>query len=228
MRVLIVEDDLRLASAIGRGCGEAGIGVVHAADGEEALAAARAGSFDVIVLDVMLPGRLNGFEVAAELRGYRVTVPILILTSRDAVADRVRGLEMGADDYLLKPFAFEELLARLRALARRHLPERGAVLRLGPLSVDTARKAVSVGKREVQLTAQEFSLLEYFMLHPAKVLNREQILEHAWSDGAVQSNDSNPVDVYVARLRRKLMSAGSPDPFITVRGAGYRLEMPDK
>jgi DNA-binding response OmpR family regulator len=227
MRVLVVEDDLRLASVLERGLGEAGIAVVHAAEGEDAIAAALAGSFDVIVLDVMLPGRLDGFAVAAQLRDHRIATPILILTGRGAVADRVRGLETGADDYLLKPFAFEELLARLRALARRHLPERSAVLHVGTVNLDTARRAVEVGTTQVQLTGQEFAVLEYFMLNPGRLLTREQVLEHAWPEGAAESSESNPVEVYIARLRRKLMTAGSPDPFVTVRGAGYRMELAD-
>jgi DNA-binding response OmpR family regulator len=145
----------------------------------------------------------------------------------DAVGDRVRGLESGADDYLLKPFAFQELLARLRALARRHLPSRSAVLRMGPVSLDSSRRTVDVDKRPVALTTQEFAVLEYFMLHPGQVLSRRQVLEHAWPDDVNESGGSNLVEVYVGRVRRKLISAGSPDAFTTVRGAGYRMELPE-
>jgi two-component system, OmpR family, response regulator len=226
MRVLLVEDDRRLADAVARGLVEAGLAVVHAWDGDGAVGAALSGSFDVIVLDVMLPGSMNGFEVAARLRQGQVGTPILMLTGRDAVGDRVRGLESGADDYLLKPFAFQELLARLRALTRRHLPSRSAVLRVGPVSLDSSRRTVDVDQRPVPMTGQEFAVLEYFMLHPGQVLSRAQVLEHAWPDGVYESGESNLVEVFVGRVRRKLIAAGSPDPFTTVRGAGYRMELP--
>jgi|ERR1035437_9825347 two-component system OmpR family response regulator len=227
MRVLLVEDDRRLADAVARGLVEAGLAVVRASDGDGAVGAALSGSFDVIVLDVMLPGLMDGFEVAARLRQRQVGTPILMLTGRDAVGDRVRGLESGADDYLLKPFAFQELLARLRALARRHLPSRSAVLRMGAVSLDSSRRTVDVGQRTVPMTGQEFAVLEYFMLHPGQVLSRAQVLEHAWPDGVYELGESNLVEVYVGRVRRKLIAAGSPDPFTTVRGAGYRMELPE-
>jgi len=226
MRVLIVEDDQRLAAALVRGLSESGFVVVHASDGEEAVATAWSGSFDVIVLDVMLPGNMDGFEVAARLRSRRLATPILMLTGRDAVEDRIRGLESGADDYLLKPFAFEELVARLRALARRHLPERSAVLRVGPVSLDTSARTVTVNRHPVTMTAKEFSVLECFLLHPGQVLSRAQILDHAWEDTDDEASESNLVEVFVGRVRRKLIAAGSPDPITTVRGAGYRLELP--
>jgi two-component system, OmpR family, response regulator len=225
MRVLLVEDDRRLADAVARGLEEAGLAVVHASDGNGALGAALGGYFDVIVLDVMLPGSMDGFEVAARLRQRQVGTPILMLTGRDAVGDRVRGLESGADDYLLKPFAFQELLARLRALTRRHLPARSSVLRMGPVNLDSSRRTVDVDQRPVPITRQEFAVLEYFMLHPGQVLSRTQILEHAWPDGVYESGESNLVEVYVGRVRRKLIAAGCPDPFTTVRGAGYRMEL---
>ena len=180
----------------------------------------------MIVLDVMLPGNLDGFEVAARLRSRRLATPILMLTGRDAVEDRIRGLESGADDYLLKPFAFEELVARLRALARRHLPERSAVLRVGPVSLDTSARTVTVNRHPVTMTAKEFSVLECFLLHPGQVLSRAQILDHAWEDTDDEASESNLVEVFVGRVRRKLIAAGSPDPITTVRGAGYRLELP--
>ena len=223
MRVLVVEDDRRLAAALTRGLSESGFVVVHAADGQEGLASGLSGTFDVIILDVMLPGELDGFDVASELRSRRVATPMLMLTGRDAVEDRIRGLEAGADDYLLKPFAFEELVARLRALARRHLPERSAVLRAGPINLDTSARIVSVEQRVVPLTAKEFAVLECFLLHPGQVLSRSQILEHAWEDPDDWGSESNLVEVFVGRVRRKLVAAGSPDPITTVRGAGYRL-----
>ncbi|MFN2463849.1 MAG: response regulator transcription factor [Candidatus Dormibacteria bacterium] len=226
MRVLVVEDDQRLASALVRGLTESGFVAVFAVDGAEAVAAAWPGSFDVIVLDVMLPGTRDGFQVASELRAGRVATPILMLSGRDAVHDRVRGLEAGADDYLLKPFAFDELVARIRALARRHLPERSVVLRAGVLSVDTSARTAAVGDRLVNLTAKELSILECFMLHPGQVLSRAQITDHAWPDGDESSSESNLVEVFIGRVRRKLVAAGSPEPITTVRGVGYRLETP--
>jgi DNA-binding response OmpR family regulator len=228
MRVLLVEDDRRLADAVARGLEEAGLAVVQAYEGEGAVGAALGGSFDVIILDVMLPGSIDGFQVAARLRQGQVGTPILMLTGRDAVGDRVRGLESGADDYLLKPFAFQELLARLRALTRRHLPSRSAVLRIGPVSLDSSRRTVDVDQQAVSMTSQEFAVLEYFMLHPGQVLSRAQVLEHSWPDGVYESGESNLVEVFVGRVRRKLIAAGSPDPFTTVRGAGYRMELPDE
>ncbi|HEV1997927.1 MAG TPA: response regulator transcription factor [Candidatus Dormibacteraeota bacterium] len=225
MRVLVVEDDQRLAAALVRGLSESGFVVVHASDGTVAVAAARSGTFDAIVLDVMLPGALNGFEVTAQLRSQRVATPVLMLTGRDAVGDRIRGLEAGADDYLLKPFAFDELVARLRALTRRHLPERSAVLRVGRVSLDTSGRTAWVDGRPVPMTAKELSVLECFLLHPGQVMSREQLLQHAWEDSDDWAAESNLVEVFVGRVRRKLVAAGSPDPITTVRGAGYRLEL---
>ena len=226
MRVLVVEDDQRLAAALVRGLSESGFVVVHAADGHEAVATAWSAKFDVVVLDVMLPGGLDGFQVAAELRSKRVATPILMLTARDAVEDRIRGLEAGADDYLLKPFAFDELVARLRALVRRHLPERSAVLRAGPISLDTSARTVLVHDQPLPMTAKELAVLECFLLHPGQVLSRTQILEYAWQDPEDWTSESNLVEVFVGRIRRKLVAAGSHDPITTVRGAGYRLESP--
>src|SRR6202162_523822 len=221
MRVLLVEDDHRLAAGLQRGLGESGMAVDAVHDGEDALAAASSTPYDVIVLDVMLPGR-NGLEVAREIRQRKVGTPILMLTALDAVEDRVRGLEAGADDYLVKPFAVRELIARLRALARRHLPDRTAVLQSGLLVLDTAAHSLTVRGRDVPLTAKEFAILEFFMHNPGRLLTRSQVIEHAWDydfDGG-----RNLVEVYMARLRRKLADAGAGDPFVTVRGSGYRLE----
>ena len=226
MRVLVVEDDRRLADVLVRGLTESGFVVVHAGDGDEAVATAWSGAFDVIVLDVMLPGSLGGFEVAAALRSRRVATPILMLTARDAVEDRVKGLEAGADDYLSKPFSFDELVARLRALARRHLPERSAVLRTGRVSLDTSARLAAVDEAEVAMTAKELSVLECFLLHPGHALTRNQIFDHAWQDGDELASDYNLVDVFVGRVRRKLISAGTDDPITTVRGVGYRLDLP--
>jgi len=221
VRVLLVEDDLRLANSLRRGLGESGMAVDAFNRGDDAVAAATSTPYDVIVLDLLLPSK-NGLEVAREIRARKLGTPILMLTALDAVEDRVRGLEAGADDYLVKPFAVRELIARLRALARRHLPDRTAVLQVGLLVLDTGAHSLRVRGLDVPLTAKEFAILEFFMHNPGRLLTRSQVLEHAWDydfDGG-----RNLIEVYMARLRRKLGAAGVKDPFITVRGAGYRLE----
>jgi two-component system, OmpR family, response regulator len=216
VRVLIVEDDLRMASLIRRGLTGEGLAADIAGSGEDALWMVDAHDYDAVVLDVMLPG-INGFETSRRLRDHGVWVPVLMLTARDAVGDRVEGLDAGADDYLVKPFAFAELLARLRALARRGDQERPAVLEAGALRLDPATRRAWRDGAEIGLSAKEFSLLETFMRRPGEVLSRLHLLEHAW-DFAYE-NRSNIIDVYVGRLRRKL----GQDALETVRGAGYRL-----
>ena len=193
-------------------------------DGEEALALAAAAAYDVIVLDVMLPSR-DGFAVARSLREKKMRSPILMLTGRGAVEDRVHGLDVGADDYLVKPFALRELIARIKALSRRHLPDRAAVLNAGGLSLDTMAHRLTVGGAEVELTAKEFAIMEFFMLHRGQVLSREQVLGGVW-DWDLEDG-RNLVEVYIARLRRKLSEAGAGDPFTTLRGAGYRFDSTD-
>ncbi|HEY6379918.1 MAG TPA: response regulator transcription factor [Candidatus Dormibacteraeota bacterium] len=225
MRALLVEDDPRLNRTVCRGLEEAGMSVDAVADGHAAVDAALATAFDVIVLDVMLPGR-DGFEVCRELRRRRVRTPVIMLTGRDAVEDRIRGLEVGADDYLIKPFSFQELVARMRALVRRHLDDRGAVLELGPMRLDTVTHTVSIGAQPVELTAKEFAILEYLALHPGQVLSKVQIEEHAWNYDFV--GGSNLVEVHIARIRRKLSTAGAPDLIGTMRGVGYRFRHPDR
>ena len=220
MKVLLVEDDRRLVESLRRSLTESRITVDVSHNGEDGLAAASAYPYDVIVLDVMLP-RLNGPEVTRRLREGRVETPILMLTARDAVDDRVAGLEAGADDYLVKPFALREVVARLRALSRRHLPNRKAELRSGKMVLDTAGHLLLVNQREVELTTKEFAILEYFLLNPGRLLTRSQILEHAWDydfDGG-----RNLIEVYIGRLRKKLIEAGAGDPFVTIRGSGYRF-----
>jgi len=217
----LIEDDRRLAASIQRGLGESGLAVDLAYDGDDGIAAALSAPYDVVVMDVMLPGT-DGLAVSRHLRQQKVSTPILMLTARDAVDDRVSGLEAGADDYMVKPFAMRELLARIRALARRHLPDRTSVLTVGSIVLDTAAHALKVSGKSVELTAKEFAILDFFMHHPGRLLSRTQIIEHVWDydfDGG-----HNLVEVYMGRLRRKLTEAGAPDPFVTIRGAGYRLE----
>jgi two-component system OmpR family response regulator len=224
VRALIVEDDLRLATTLKRGFKEAAVSTDIVGNGDDALAAAEGGGFDAIILDVMLPGGQDGFQVCTALRRRKVDTPVLMLTARDAVEDRVRGLEAGADDYLVKPFAFQELLARVRALTRRHLDDRTAVLRAGDLTLDTASRLVTVSAEPVVLTSKEFSILEYFLHNPGRLLTRTQIEEHVWNYDF--DSDSNLVEVYVGRIRRKLSAAGMTTLLSTVRGAGYRLDPP--
>lgn len=224
MRILVVEDDQQLAASLHRGLEEAGMAVDAAGDGEAAISLATAAPYDVIVLDVMLPGP-DGFAIARVLRERRVRSPILMLTGRTAVEDRVHGLEAGADDYLGKPFALRELVARIKALSRRHLPDRTAVLTAGGLRLDTGAHRLTVDGGEVELTAKEFAILEFFMLHRGQLLRREQILENVW-DWDLEDG-RNLVEVYIGRLRKKLGEAGVADPFTTVRGAGYRFDPAD-
>jgi two-component system OmpR family response regulator len=220
MRVLIVEDEPKMAQLLHRGMSEEG----HAADvavrGEDGLWMAQATSYDAVVLDVMLPG-LDGFETCRRLREAGVWAPVLMLTARDDVVDRVSGLDAGADDYLAKPFSFDELLARLRALRRRGEPERPVVLAVGDLRLDPAGHTVTRGDTEVTLSAKEFALLELFMRRPGEVLSRFQLLESAWD--AEYENRSNVVDVYVSYLRDKIDRPFGVRSLETVRGAGYRL-----
>jgi two-component system OmpR family response regulator len=220
MRALVVEDEVKMAALIRRGLVEEGYAADVARTGEEALWMARATPYDAIVLDVMLPGR-NGLEVCRSLRESGVWSPILMLTARDGVEDRVSGLDSGADDYLSKPFSFAELLARLRALTRRGPSERPAVLEVGTLRLDPATRRAWRGEAEVGLSAKEFALLETFMRNPGDVLTRLDLLEHAWDCG--YENRSNVVDVYVRYLRAKIDRPFGLDSIETVRGAGYRL-----
>ena len=218
--MLVVEDESRMASVIRRSLEKEGLAADVAERGEDALWMAEAVDYDAIVLDVMLPG-LSGFDACRQLRERGVWSPVLMLTAREGVGDRVRGLDSGADDYLVKPFALAELHARLRSLARRGRPERPAVLEVGELRLDPARREVRRGEVEVDLSAKEFALLETFMRRPGEVLSRLELIEHAW-DIAYETR-SNVVDVYVRRLRDKLDRPFDRDSIETVRGAGYRL-----
>ena len=220
MRVLVVEDELRMAGLIRRGLVREGLAADVAEKGEDALWMSGAHEYDVIVLDVMLPG-IDGFETCRRLRKNGIWAPVLMLTARDSVEDRVAGLDTGADDYLVKPFAFAELLARLRALVRRGDSERPNVLEVGDLRLDPATREVRRGDQDIRLSAKEFALLETFMRRPGEVLSRLHLLEHAW-DFAYE-NRSNVVDVYVRHLRRKIDKPFGRRSLETVRGAGYRL-----
>src|SRR5947208_10192175 len=220
MRVLLVEDEPRMASVIRRSLEREGLAADVAGKGEDALWMAAAVEYDAIVLDVMLPG-VSGFDACRLLRERGVWAPVLMLTARDGVDDRVRGLDSGADDYLVKPFALAELHARLRSLVRRGRPERPIVLSVGSLRLDPARREVRRGDHRVELSAKEFALLEALMRRPDEVLTRLELIEQAW-DYAYEIR-SNIVDVYIRRLRRKLDEPFGRSSLETVRGVGYRL-----
>jgi two-component system OmpR family response regulator len=220
MRVLLVEDEVRMAGAIRRALRSEGILADVAGTGADAMAMARASEYDVLVLDVMLPD-IDGFETCRRLRADRVWVPIIMLTARDAIEDRVRGLDQGADDYLTKPFSLAELLARLRALARRGPVERPAVLEVGDLRLDPATFQVWRGDVEISLSAREFAVLETFMRRAGQVLSHMQLLDAAWDLGYEQR--SNVVEVYVRYLREKIDRPFGIKSLETVRGVGYRL-----
>jgi two-component system, OmpR family, response regulator len=220
MRVLVVEDDVKMAAAIRRGLRFEGIIVDLAEGGEQAIRQVGATEYDAVLLDVMLPD-LDGFETCRRLRSQGIWVPILMLTARDAIEDRVRGLDTGADDYLTKPFSLAELTARLRALARRGPVERPTVLEVGDLQLDPATHEVFRGEDEIKLSAREFALLETLMRRPGQVLTQLQLLEAAWDLG--YEHRSNVVEVYVRYLREKIDRPFGVKSLETVRGAGYRL-----
>jgi two-component system OmpR family response regulator len=223
VRVLVVEDQAKLAALLARGLREEGHAADVAARGEDALWMAAAAPYDAVVLDVMLPG-IDGFETCRKLRQHGVWSPVLMLTARDAVDDRITGLDAGADDYLTKPFSFDELLARLRALVRRAPAERPVTVAVGDLRLDPASHRVWRGDREVELSAKEFALLEVLMRQPGAVLSRDRLLEGAWDMS--YERRSNIVDVYIRQLREKIDRPFGTDTISTVRGAGYRVEVP--
>jgi DNA-binding response OmpR family regulator len=221
MYVLVVEDERRLAQLVRRVLEEEGHTVDVAHDGEEGLQMALEGTHDVIVLDIMLP-EINGLDVCKSLRSNRVDTPVLLLTALDGVDDRVRGLDAGADDYLPKPFAFQELMARLRALSRRRVqPRDPQELNVEDLTLDLRRRRAQRDGRSIELSPKEFSLLEFLMRNQGRVVTRTQILDHLW--GYDFATDSNLVDVYVAYLRRKVDKDTSNKLIRTVRGVGYAL-----
>jgi two-component system OmpR family response regulator len=220
VRVLIVEDDVKMANLVRRGLHEEGVVADVAVKGEDALGLAQATEYDAVVLDIMLPG-IDGFETCRRLRSDGIRTPVLMLTARDAVEDRVRGLDEGADDYLVKPFSFSELLARLRALMRRGPVERQTVLEVGDLRLNPATHEAWRGKVPIELSPKEFSLLETLMLHSGEALSRFQLLEHSWDYH--YEKRSNVVDVYVRYLREKIDRPFGVESIETVRGVGYRL-----
>jgi two-component system, OmpR family, response regulator len=220
VRVLVIEDEAKFANVIARGLREEGYAVDIAVRGEDAVWMAGAAAYDAILLDVMLPGA-DGIAVCRRMRELEIWSPVLMLTARDAVEDRVSGLDAGADDYLVKPFSFEELLARLRALVRRVPTERPTVVEVGELRLDPAARRAWRGERELDLSVKEFALLELFMRRPGKVLSRSELLDGAW-DLAFERR-SNVVDVYMGYLRAKVDKPFGSDSLETVRGVGYRL-----
>jgi heavy metal response regulator len=220
MRVLVVEDERKIADFIRKGLSEHGYAVDVAYDGEEALDWPSVADFDIVILDIMLPVR-DGIEVCRELRRRGIQTPVLMLTARDAIEDRVRGLDSGADDYLVKPFAFAELLARLRALARRERSALDARLQAGDLVLDTTTREVSRQGQLMTLTSKEYALLEYLMRHPNQVLTRTMIAEHVWNYDF--DNATNVIDVHIRNLRRKIDDPFPTKLIQTVRGAGYRI-----
>jgi len=225
MRILLVEDNHRLSDSLRMILQDDGYAVDTAYDGLDGEEMGLMPGYDVIILDIMLPGK-DGIEVCRELRNRRVSTPILMLTARDALEDRVTGLDSGADDYLIKPFEMDELRARIRALLRRETPEKSGTLRIADLELDPATHAVRRAGQPIELTAKEFSLLEYLMRHPQRLITREMAEEHLWNYDHVIA--SNVVDVYIRRLRRKIDDPSPVKLLETVRGAGYRLRMPEK
>jgi heavy metal response regulator len=224
MRILLVEDERKVASFIRRGLEAERYTVDVQHDGEAGLAEAARGEYDLLILDVMLPKR-DGLEVLREIRRRRLPVPVLLLTARDTVADKVAGLDEGADDYLTKPFAFEELLARVRALLRRGGPAASPVLAVADLRLDPTTRQVTRAGRRIELTARELALLEFFLRRPGRVLSRALIAQHVW--GVDADTFTNVIDVYVNYLRKKIDADFEPKLLQTVRGAGYVLKEPD-
>jgi DNA-binding response OmpR family regulator len=222
VRILVVEDDTRIATFVRQGLEESGYNVTLAHDGEEGYLAARYTDYDLIVLDLMLP-KMDGIEVARKLRAKHRSMPILMLTARDTVKDKIDGLDVGADDYLTKPFAFGEFLARVRALLRRDTLARASVMSVADLELDTATRTVKRRGQDIVLSAREYTLLEFLVHHAGQVVTRDQLAEHVWGDTEVESN---VFDVYVRYLRQKIDAPFGTPLIHTVRGVGYTLRAP--
>ncbi len=220
MRVLIVEDDRKVAGALKAGLADEGFETAVACTGEEGYYLATTEPFEAILLDLMLPGR-SGLEVLSSLRKRGLTVPVLVLTARDAIEDRVSGLDTGADDYLVKPFAFAELLARLRALLRRGRPEGALLLRLAELELDPVERTVSRAGRPIELTAREFELLRYLVRHQGQIVSRDMLARDVWKEPSRGTPLDNVIDVHIARLRRKIDQGATRKLIHTVRGVGF-------
>lgn len=225
IKILVVEDEAKLAANLQRGLTEQGFVVDVAGDGESALARAAKESYDLVILDIVLPGS-DGFSVCRDLRRVNLDVPVLMLSARGVLEDRVRGLESGADDYLTKPFAFSELHARIRALLRRRRPSELLLLTVHDLVVDPVKRVVHRGSRKIEFSPKEFELLEYLMRHSGEVLTRAMIAEHVWD--CTWDRMTNVIDVHVTRVRRKLEDGGAPRLIYSVRGIGYTMKAPDE
>jgi DNA-binding response OmpR family regulator len=222
MRVLIIEDDLKVAGAVRAGLDAEGYDVVHSRTGEDGYFRATTEPFDAVLLDLGLPGR-SGLEILAGLRGRGLSIPVLVLTARDAVEDRVLGLDSGADDYLVKPFAFAELVARLRALLRRGRPEEALRVRLADLELDPVSRSVRRGDQPIDLTAREFELLDYLLHHQGQIVSRDMLARDVWKEPSRGTPLDNVIDVHIARLRKKVDQGFSPRLIHTVRGVGFMV-----
>ncbi len=224
MKLLLVEDEQKIASIIVRAVKEAGYAIDHAADGESALTNFTVNDYDLVILDLLLPGiDGGGFTICKEIRGINANIPILMVTALDAPSDKVKGLDLGADDYLVKPFHLGELLARIRALLRRSPYADKAVLQNGSLRLDSAQKLAYRNNIAIKLSAKEFAVLEYFMKHPNVVINQTELIEHAWDSN--YDGMSNVVETYIRYVRKKLSPNGEPNLIVTKRGLGYMLEV---
>jgi DNA-binding response OmpR family regulator len=222
VRILVVEDDARIAGFVKKGLEESGYDVIVEANGEDGFLDARLNPYDLLVLDLMLP-EMDGIEVARKLRAAGKTLPILMLTARDTEGDKIEGLDVGADDYLTKPFSFAEFLARVRALLRRESLSRSSVMRIGDLELDTAARRVYRAGKEIELSGREYALLEYLVHRAGQIVTRDQLREHVWGESDVWSN---VVDVYIGYLRQKVDAASNQPLIQTVRGMGYTLRAP--
>ena len=223
MRILIVEDDIQVATFIRKGLQQEGYAVDHAANGENGLHLATTEPYDAAIVDIMLP-KLDGISLIGRLREKKITTPVLVLSARSSVDDRVKGLQAGGDDYLVKPFAFAELLARVRALLRRRGEEPHQVLRAGEIEVDLSSRKARVGREALELTRREFDLLAFLLQNQGRVVTREMLVREVWKEGVSSIPMDNVIDVYISRLRKKVDKGGGESLIRTVRGVGFILE----